>query len=319
MVSLRALQMGRARAATLAVTLPLITLAGCGGRPSSSSQAPGVAAPRASGRAAPTVPAGAPAVVSSERPGGATPDDETTRFVLDVLARGPMVPSFRHDGPLWEQATRAREIARRGAQLRRQVESPEFAARYRAFREEQARGDELPRPRASRELQDESVSKHEVSLAALKKALEDPDMTAPQRSAFTSLRVAVERALADTKAHPERFDELARLEAEEAQRLERQQQMKRAEVLARLPEDHRRLVLTRLEQVLEQTADVAFDATLVEAAGRRRFADPELEAKGAVWKAGFRAGRPALTAARALASAWIADLRRAGVEPVRSR
>lgn len=280
------------------------------------SAVPAPPTPKDEGPGAPAAPEAALQGVTEPRPGPdaqPSPDDEVTAFVLDVLAHGPRVPPVPRSGPLWDAATRAAETSRQAEKVRKLVESPAFAARYKAFRDEQGRGDEPPRARTSKELRDESLSGRERAIAEVKRMMTQPGLDAASKAAMKEALAAAERELAETRAHPERFDEMARVEAEEARQRKSDHDAKRAAARARLPEDPRSLVLARLEELLRETSDVAFDAKLVDSSGRRRFADPKHEARSAVWKAAFRAGRPAMTAARSFASAWVADLKRAGV------
>lgn len=69
------------------------------------------------------------------------------------------------------------------------------------------------------------------------------------------------------------------------------------------------LIKRRLQEFLALTADMDFDAKLVEKGGRKRFADPKLEAKDETWKRCFRCGRETIVAARAFAQQWLAELK----------
>ena len=74
------------------------------------------------------------------------------------------------------------------------------------------------------------------------------------------------------------------------------------------PADSLVVIARRLRRFLDVSADVNFDAALVTVNGARRFADPALQAKSSEWKLCFRAGREAVTAARAQAEAWLQTL-----------
>lgn len=69
------------------------------------------------------------------------------------------------------------------------------------------------------------------------------------------------------------------------------------------------LIKRRLQEFLALTADIDFDAKLVEKGGKKRFADPKLEAKDETWKRCFRCGRETITAARTYAQQWLAALK----------
>lgn len=74
------------------------------------------------------------------------------------------------------------------------------------------------------------------------------------------------------------------------------------------PANVKDLIKRRLQEFLQFTADIDFDAKLIERGGRKRFADPKLEAKDELWKRCFRSGRETITAARTYAQQWLKEL-----------
>jgi len=64
----------------------------------------------------------------------------------------------------------------------------------------------------------------------------------------------------------------------------------------------------RLTYFLAESKSIPFDAKLIEADGRKVFADAKLESKPNWWKFCFRAGPEATTAAREFATQWLAEL-----------
>lgn len=69
------------------------------------------------------------------------------------------------------------------------------------------------------------------------------------------------------------------------------------------------LVKKRLEQFLDVTSNVDFNAALKEQYGKKRFVNPAYEAKKAEWKQAYRAGKEATEAARAFAQEWIKEIK----------
>ena len=69
------------------------------------------------------------------------------------------------------------------------------------------------------------------------------------------------------------------------------------------------LIAKRLKAFLDLSASVDFDAKLEPRDGKLRFVDPQYEGKPANWKLCYRAGRPAVEAARVAAQAWLAELK----------
>ncbi len=78
----------------------------------------------------------------------------------------------------------------------------------------------------------------------------------------------------------------------------------------RYPADPKVLIANRLRQFLDMTNNMPWNAKLVPAYGKMRFADPQLESKPGEWKMCFRAGKEATDAARASAADWLKQLGR---------
>jgi tetratricopeptide (TPR) repeat protein len=74
------------------------------------------------------------------------------------------------------------------------------------------------------------------------------------------------------------------------------------------PADPKAFVPRRLQEFLDETADVDFSAKLVNRGGRMYFVSEEYQSKPGGWKLAFRAGKEATERARAFAEAWLAEL-----------
>jgi len=75
------------------------------------------------------------------------------------------------------------------------------------------------------------------------------------------------------------------------------------------PSDPMPLIKQRLQQILDITADVDYDAQLRDGNnGLKYFVNPAYQAKPAEWKLAFRAGKPATDAVRAAAQQWLREL-----------
>ncbi len=74
------------------------------------------------------------------------------------------------------------------------------------------------------------------------------------------------------------------------------------------PVDPSPVIARRLREFLAMSADVNFDAKVVNRDGRNYFADEQYERKPEEWKICFRAGREATTAAGSAATTWLAQL-----------
>lgn len=74
------------------------------------------------------------------------------------------------------------------------------------------------------------------------------------------------------------------------------------------PEDPQPIIVTRLKAFLALTDDIDFDAKLVDAGGKKKFANPEYESKPWDWKWSYRAGKESVNAAREVAKTWLDEL-----------
>ena len=78
-----------------------------------------------------------------------------------------------------------------------------------------------------------------------------------------------------------------------------------AEWEKKYPTDPKAMVASRLREFLEMSSTVAFDAKTELKNKQQVFVDPQLERKDARWKMMYRAGKPAVDAARASAQEWL--------------
>jgi hypothetical protein len=74
------------------------------------------------------------------------------------------------------------------------------------------------------------------------------------------------------------------------------------------PQDPSRLIARRLKLFLEVSADVDYDAALVERDGAMVFLDARYERKSREWKLCYRAGKGVVDAARSAATAWLKEI-----------
>lgn len=74
------------------------------------------------------------------------------------------------------------------------------------------------------------------------------------------------------------------------------------------PSDHKIMIKARLESFLQLTADVDYNAALKEEYHKKKFVNSAYEKKPAEWKMAYRAGKPAVDAARTFAKAWLTEL-----------
>jgi hypothetical protein len=68
-------------------------------------------------------------------------------------------------------------------------------------------------------------------------------------------------------------------------------------------------IKVRLQEFLDATKDIDFNAQLTERNGIKYFVKPEYESKGNRWKMAFRAGKDAVETARTFAAQWMEEIR----------
>lgn len=190
------------------------------------------------------------------------------------------------------------------------AESDDFARRYADHRE--ANGpDPLPPPPAVDEILAKQRAGFESQVEQMRKLFDQ--ITPEQRVTLEAGWKDMRRQLSEMEAGPRRVELEQALHQQYAE-LARQRQLAMKELDAAWPPDHRSLIARRLRHFLDESKDVAYDARLIEKAGRRVFADPALEARSNEWKMCFRAGKPATDAARAFAQRWLSDLEAQGIK-----
>lgn len=184
------------------------------------------------------------------------------------------------------------------------ADSAEFQSRYADHREANGPGREPTAPTIDEVLVSQRKA-FEEQVVQMKTQL--TDLTPAQVKTLEEGWAEVRQRMSDMESGPRR----AELEALIKQRRAQQMRMYEAAVKEhneRWPLNARALVAIRLKEFLDATADVNHNAAVTLRDGIRVFSDPALEARPAVWKLLFRAGKPASDAARDCASQWLASL-----------
>ncbi|HYJ37293.1 MAG TPA: hypothetical protein VEV87_01705 [Chitinophagaceae bacterium] len=76
-----------------------------------------------------------------------------------------------------------------------------------------------------------------------------------------------------------------------------------------LPPNPRDLIKRRLQEILDITAEVDYDAELMEVGKYKKFVNPLYEKKSKDWKLAFRAGRQNTEAVREIAKEWLEEFK----------
>ncbi len=182
--------------------------------------------------------------------------------------------------------------------------SPEFVKTYRQWREQNRPVLEQKPP------VDEQMRKQkeetDQQLAEMKKNMEKvpPEM-----------RKQMEQALKEVAAQRKQMEGDQSMQAMVRKGMETERQQDQVDFQKRLgefetnfPADLKPLIARRLKEFLNLTATIDFAAKLLDRGEFKVFADQTLENKENTWKYCFRAGPDVVAAARASASAWLAEL-----------
>ena len=183
------------------------------------------------------------------------------------------------------------------------LQSDAFAARYAEYREANtpAAPDEVAISGSNAMVQDmeKSIKQMQEQMKTM-----SPDMQAQMQEAIDMMREQM-KTMVDDPEMRKMIDDGAQREVDE--RRERAEAEAR-DFATRYPADVNQMIAGRLREFLDLSADIDFNAKLVTEGSRQRFADVNLEQKSGDWKYCFRAGKPAVDAARTFAQAWLSEL-----------
>ena len=231
--------------------------------------------------------------------------DSAKEAVGSVITAGVYNPGLPAQAfKLMPPAMRAQAAAAGVAWLKAYVASPDFKRQYvqmRDLHKPEAPASELTPEQELQKGEAEQAQQMEES----KKAI--AALPAEQRTAVEESLKAAQAALAKMNTPEQRKMRLDAVRNERATRLKEYE-----DAVARwkqeYPDDPKPLVVKRLREFLQLSANVDFAANVKTADGRSTFENPAYEAKPSQWKMCFRAGREATTAARAAVQAWLTEL-----------
>jgi hypothetical protein len=179
----------------------------------------------------------------------------------------------------------------------------DFTTRYAQFREEQkprkehvAESGDQAMAEVQKQL-DDSIKEMQKAAAGL-----PPEMKKQMEESIADLRKQMKEAAEDPIQKAERdkaFPEMAKA-------AEAEYRGKLGEWDERYPADLKLLITKRLRAFLDLSSTVDFNAKLEPRPDKKlHFVDPALEGKPSEWKLLFRAGKPAVDAAREAAREWL--------------
>jgi hypothetical protein len=194
------------------------------------------------------------------------------------------------------------------------TESPEFKTAYSNLRENQkpdavaSRGSSDERVKQQRAETEKAIAEAKKNLANLPANL-SPEMRKAMEDGVQQAVKAMTAQLAELDK-PETRALMKQMFDADSAGAQREYQTRLKEYETRYPVDPRPFIARRLRQFLDESATVDFGAKLVASGRVMRFADPRYEDKSSDWKLCYRAGKPAVDAARTFATTWLAELER---------
>ena len=190
---------------------------------------------------------------------------------------------------------------------RQYVNSEAFKKEYRATRES-ARPVPPPPPRSEEEIRKNEIDQVKEGI----KSMEDAIKTGPaeyKKMYEDNIKLYKERLkeYEDPKSQYIKLLVQSEMRSYEQQKGNYEDDLK--EWQETMPENPMVLVKKRLQELLEVTRDVDFNAALVEKYGKKRFVKPEYENKPSNWKYAFRAGKEVTQTVRAFAEQWLKEIK----------
>jgi hypothetical protein len=214
------------------------------------------------------------------------------------LNLSPAAKAFKAAAP----GSRAALVKNAVAWAKTYTESPAFKATY-----EKERQASRPSPPEVNGTVDDELARQR---AERRKSIEDMKKNLAQMT--PDVRKSMEAAIKDAEAANLKLDADPKMAAVFRQMVEAQRagdqeayQGRLAAFEKRWPADPKALVARRLQEFLDTSKDVDFDAKLVPAGKLMKFADPRYEEQSPTWKLCYRAGREAVAAAREAIQGWL--------------
>jgi hypothetical protein len=189
---------------------------------------------------------------------------------------------------------------------RKYVASPAFITAYNDMRLK-----EKPEPFALKtpeQMQSEMIEEARKGVAEAEASLKKAD--ASLKPVFEKIVAENKKQLAEAESPNNKRIALYRKNyAQGVKTTEQNNSRLLADWEAKYPANHMLFIKTRLQQFLDDTKDIDFNAELVAKNGKKYFVNKAYESKGKRWKMAFRAGKEAVETARLQAEQWIAEIK----------
>jgi hypothetical protein len=190
--------------------------------------------------------------------------------------------------------------------VKKQAASPAFVKEYIAIRERNK--PQLMETKTPEEFHKETIEQQKKAVADMEKIVANAD--ASFKATYQKMLDDGRKQLKETedpnnkvmKRYRQNYEANVKFTEEGNKRL-------LSEWESRYPANHQLYIKKRLEQFMVESADIDFNAELVEKNGKKYFVNKAYESKGHRWKMGFRAGKEVIEPARAFVQQWIAEIK----------
>ena len=203
----------------------------------------------------------------------------------------------------YSQNKRVATVNQIGAYVKYYLFSSDFAREYQQLREEK-------RPTAPATIE-ERVNKEIAEYTRLLKETEDasrsvsPEMKTMYESSIKKYKSRI--SALENEYDPQHLEQIEGIIIQHDYDMG-DYKFKLKQFEKEYPSDVRTFIKIRLQEFLQITSNIDFNAELVQKSGKKIFVNPTYEEKTAAWKYCFRAGRPSTEAARALAQQWLKEI-----------
>lgn len=186
------------------------------------------------------------------------------------------------------------------------VASETFKKEYKKLKE--SNKPELRTIQSPEEMKSEMIEQYKKSVAQTEESLKKAD---------ANMKPIFEKVLASSKEELKKvldpgnkmFADYAKNYPVLVKQLKENYALQLNEWNSKYPDNQLLFVKVRLQQFLDETKDIDFDAELTARNGKKFFVNKAYESKGSRWKMAYRAGKEVVLPAREFVQQWISEIR----------
>lgn len=191
------------------------------------------------------------------------------------------------------------------AYTRKQVTSPSFVKEYNAIRENHKPKDYVPQ--TPEQLKADYITRAKESVTQTEESLRKAD--ASMKTTFQQLADAAKKTLKEAEDPNNRvYVNYTRNYEKLVEQAKESNAANAAQFEKRYPTNHLHYVKKRLQEFMDVTASIDYNAELKTKDGKKMFVNPAYERKDSRWKMAFRAGKEVVEPAREFVHQWIAEI-----------